>query len=193
MTKSVIYIVACAEYVKVGRATNIKTRLSGLQIGNPLPCTLIHKADVDRSIAHKAEALAHAKLAKFRHTGEWFAAPVDVARDAVDAACQEAMVDIPQDGLTMQQIGVELATEVLKRKPSQILTEQHRFDYCYAYRTHFDEFDIGPMDRNEARLVINWKPGEPKPAGSLPLMTKKLWTEQVALRASREAALMVAA
>jgi hypothetical protein len=63
--------VSCA--VKIGKADNIKTRLSDLQTGNPNPLSVIHSIRYESSEqAFRMEKKLHRTYHKFRKEGEWF-------------------------------------------------------------------------------------------------------------------------
>lgn len=172
-----IYVISCAGFVKVGKADDVQKRLVSMRTGNPLPCVVEHTSTVERSLAHKAEAIAHSILAEHRRSGEWFDVSVAVAKAAVEHAC-DVVIPRTSPALTMQEIGVEMARETLTRRKSEVLTEIDRFDYCYTYRTDFHGFSVGPMSRAEASRIVNWKAGEARPTGCLPKMTAKLWKAQ---------------
>lgn len=71
--------------VKVGRARDPKTRLAGLQIGNPAPLNLLIQIPfVDRLAAADFETRFHAAYDHERIAGEWFAMSADRAVAAVE-------------------------------------------------------------------------------------------------------------
>ena len=71
--KAYVYFITDGRYVKVGKATNIKTRLSDLQVSNPRPLTCIAIIPcTDIKAAHQAEHILHRRFTKYRMGGEWF-------------------------------------------------------------------------------------------------------------------------
>lgn len=67
-----LYLIQCGEYIKIGRADNVKLRLSQLKAANPYPVKLLK---VVKGAGHLEHEL-HEKYKKYHHTGEWFALPV---------------------------------------------------------------------------------------------------------------------
>lgn len=179
---SYIYAIACGDHIKVGKANNPESRLSSIQTGNPLPCALIHAASVPGSMVYQAEKLAHDRLAAHRKAGEWFVAPQAEVVAAIDAAILEASERPqpapaerpPRSGLDLYEIGIELARETMEGFVSEVLTEQDRFDYNYVYRTNPVGLNTYPMAEDEARHVIKWKRGEPRPPGATPALMPHL-------------------
>lgn len=66
-----VYFIACGDFVKVGRAFDVATRLGELQVGNPVELTLLATLPGERV----AEARLHRMLAPERARGEWFCGP----------------------------------------------------------------------------------------------------------------------
>lgn len=91
-----VYIVQCGEYVKVGIAGNIHTRIIDLQIGNPLPILFswlsppFHEED-----ARDVERAIHAKMASMRVRGEWFAAPPSRAEKIAKSETLKKLESLP--------------------------------------------------------------------------------------------------
>lgn len=56
--------------IKIGRASNVKSRVSGLQNGNSSKLWLLLEADVYNSVEYEKEL--HRKFSKYRIRGEWF-------------------------------------------------------------------------------------------------------------------------
>lgn len=82
-----VYFIACAGFVKIGRAWTVKGRFTALRVGNPLPMTplgFIYEPD-DR-VATMTEQRIHERLAAFRHRGEWFSDTPEVRRVIADLA-----------------------------------------------------------------------------------------------------------
>lgn len=67
----VIYLIGCegTPFFKVGRAVDPGKRLRTLQVGCPLKLHIV-RCWAEESSGH--EAMAHARLWRFRHRGEWF-------------------------------------------------------------------------------------------------------------------------
>lgn len=79
--------------IKIGHATNVKTRLHSLQIGNWQQLDVLHTVTVPLFTAKGAEAALHKRFASHRVRGEWFAAPLSLLKPALDAiaiAAQDA-------------------------------------------------------------------------------------------------------
>lgn len=73
--KSYVYAILDeqSESVKIGKANNIVTRMSELQVGNPNQLKLIaYTSCVNAQHAHIVERRIHKKFADLRGMGEWF-------------------------------------------------------------------------------------------------------------------------
>jgi hypothetical protein len=71
-----VYFVECQQLIKVGSATDVRDRVSCLQVGCPYELTLLGTIRG----GHRAESALHGALNGFRFRGEWFSAPVVVRR-----------------------------------------------------------------------------------------------------------------
>jgi hypothetical protein len=58
--------------IKVGVATNVKSRLRGLQTGSPVKLKVFHAIRVPAKRAFIIEWAVHDRLAKYELEGEWF-------------------------------------------------------------------------------------------------------------------------
>lgn len=68
--KSYVYILECQGYYKIGKANDLKSRVTHFQTGNPFPITVVFsKASV---FATSLEPALHELLAELRVAGEWF-------------------------------------------------------------------------------------------------------------------------
>jgi excisionase family DNA binding protein len=67
-TTSGVYAIACGQYVKIGKARNIKRRMATLQACNPEPLKLLAVLSEDPA----DETMFHQRFAAYRHSGEWF-------------------------------------------------------------------------------------------------------------------------
>lgn len=76
-----VYIVQCNQYFKIGKADDIRTRLSGLQSGCPHELTLI--ATLKRKNAMIAEKQIHEYLKEYRTRGEWFLLSVEQVKTLI--------------------------------------------------------------------------------------------------------------
>ena len=65
---SVVYVVACGDFVKIGTTTNLSMRIKTLDAMNPYPVRLL--ASIKG--AHGAEATLHRHFRSSHHRGEWF-------------------------------------------------------------------------------------------------------------------------
>ena len=71
--KHYVYFISDGEYVKIGIAGDIQSRLAGLQSGNPKPLHLLHSIEcVDRIQAMALEKILHRYFGVYRMVGEWF-------------------------------------------------------------------------------------------------------------------------
>lgn len=89
-----IYVIGMPgiQAVKVGYATDIAARLSGLQTGSPFPMAVLLERKV--SSAPAVEAALHQRFDSKRVRGEWFDLGPDAAR-IVGEACDEITADLP--------------------------------------------------------------------------------------------------
>jgi hypothetical protein len=76
---SFVYIIGEMEtiYVKIGHTTNLKARLSGVQVGNPRKLRILsawHGTESD-------EVGFHSMFRRYRREGEWFDLPECILRD----------------------------------------------------------------------------------------------------------------
>ena len=79
-TCSGVYAVLGAEhYVKIGKAANIRDRLSNLQTANPVPLELLAVLSNDP----ESEASFHARWIRWRRDGEWFELSTDMCEAIV--------------------------------------------------------------------------------------------------------------
>ncbi|MCH8837633.1 MAG: GIY-YIG nuclease family protein [Candidatus Marinimicrobia bacterium] len=63
----------CKNFIKIGIAKDICTRLSELQVGNPFPVFYVWSSrSLHREDAHKIEKMLHHQFAHSRERGEWF-------------------------------------------------------------------------------------------------------------------------
>lgn len=63
-----VYFARCGEQIKIGIASNVKSRITSLQVASPQPIELLGAV---RGTAHDERAL-HERLAPHRVSGEWF-------------------------------------------------------------------------------------------------------------------------
>jgi excisionase family DNA binding protein len=67
-----VYLILGAERVKIGYATHPENRLRDMQLGSPVPLTLVRA--IPTHAAEKLERKLHERYAAHRLHGEWFAA-----------------------------------------------------------------------------------------------------------------------
>lgn len=67
-----LYFIRCGEYVKIGRADNINSRMSQLKSMNPYPLELIKVLENEGY----REKEFHEKYEKYHHQGEWYGCEV---------------------------------------------------------------------------------------------------------------------
>lgn len=65
-----VYLVRCAQYVKIGVSNNISKRVSALTGANPLPIELLYSTEVINALY--VEKLLHLKYREFNTHHEWF-------------------------------------------------------------------------------------------------------------------------
>ncbi len=76
-TGGFIYVMECAGFYKIGWSVNPRTRLMSIQVGSPLPVTLV--GVIEGSVMNEAEW--HEAFSDKRVRGEWFALTAeDVSR-----------------------------------------------------------------------------------------------------------------
>jgi DNA-binding transcriptional regulator YdaS (Cro superfamily) len=121
-----LYIIQCDNFIKIGIARNLNSRLSSMQSGNPKE--LVLKAFFETGLAKKAEKKAHAKLSKYRVTGEWFDCSFEDARKAVLLAINEVnqereeMVRISESFVIETRNG-ETLTDAMRRQSAENLNK----------------------------------------------------------------------
>lgn len=74
-----VYIIKCLDYYKIGYATNVSSRLSQLQTGNPFSLKLIVK--IESCNAEELEKEIHSRFADYLIRGEWFSLNNDLIMD----------------------------------------------------------------------------------------------------------------
>ena len=81
-----LYIMTCAEFVKVGFAQDVERRLFDLQSGNPFPMAIAAHAPVSLYYAPQIERVAHELLRAFHHSREWFRVDLATAKEVTTLA-----------------------------------------------------------------------------------------------------------
>lgn len=67
--------------IKIGKSASVRERMTALQISTPYKLELLGQVDCkDDLTAARVEKQAHADLAAFRLSGEWFSASAEVIR-----------------------------------------------------------------------------------------------------------------
>jgi hypothetical protein len=66
-----VYLLKCQDYYKIGIATDVQKRISGMQTGSPYPISLVASVQVDNPLSLEKEL--HAMYSSRHHRGEWFA------------------------------------------------------------------------------------------------------------------------
>ena len=80
--------------LKIGRADNLASRLSALQVSSSEPMKVWGSMEVARFYVREAESLAHAELAAHRVRGEWFDVPLDRAMQAIGNGIAQATPEV---------------------------------------------------------------------------------------------------
>jgi len=65
---SFVYFIECGDYIKIGYATSVRSRLSNLAIATPFPLKVLATIDGDKH----TESTLHTRFADAFHKGEWF-------------------------------------------------------------------------------------------------------------------------
>ncbi|RLI72248.1 MAG: hypothetical protein DRP02_02220 [Candidatus Gerdarchaeota archaeon] len=68
--KSILYLIQCGEFVKIGVTDNLQKRIKTFQTGNPFPLKVLYARDFHN--AKRIERNLHRKYKKHRHRLEWF-------------------------------------------------------------------------------------------------------------------------
>lgn len=101
-----------SKYIKIGKANNVERRIMELQIGNPVPLTLIDKVRCKSEFhAKQVEKLAHNIFYKQRRHGEWFnlsAKHEKQLQSLIERAAQAYMIGDQLDEELDQRLAREL-------------------------------------------------------------------------------------
>jgi excisionase family DNA binding protein len=65
-----VYVVRCQNFVKIGKATNVESRIKSLQAANPLELEVLKV--LTEGNGHQLELELHKRFAAQRHRLEWF-------------------------------------------------------------------------------------------------------------------------
>lgn len=85
MRTSYVYLIGAERGpIKIGHATNAKSRLSTLQVGNWEPLSILHSVSVPWMAAPKIESALKQQYQERRVRGEWFAVPLEVLRPSLE-------------------------------------------------------------------------------------------------------------
>lgn len=71
------------QFVKVGVANRVESRLISLQSGSPFPLSVGHYLPCDKKDAVNIERFAHWQLAEHHTIGEWFSCSLEAAIEAI--------------------------------------------------------------------------------------------------------------
>lgn len=71
--KGFIYLLESNGYYKLGRASNLQSRLNSIQVGNPMPVRLLSRAY--SFYPEKDEKVMHQMFKDFKVRGEWYKLP----------------------------------------------------------------------------------------------------------------------
>jgi hypothetical protein len=84
-----IYVIKSGAYLKIGFTSgeNTSSRLKVLQVGNPVPLSVVFEVSIDEKAmmakTSEVEAEIHKELAAYRGIGEWFAIGANEAIDKI--------------------------------------------------------------------------------------------------------------
>lgn len=84
--REVYAIQAAPGHIKIGHSVHARERLKALQIGTPVPLSVVYVARVPGALVRDIEGTVHAELKAHHLGGEWFAIDVEQARAAIDRA-----------------------------------------------------------------------------------------------------------
>lgn len=71
--KCFVYFISDGQFVKIGKAKNVKSRLSSIQVSSPRECKILALIPcADEASALKAEQILHSRFSEYRMSGEWF-------------------------------------------------------------------------------------------------------------------------
>ena len=71
-----VYFISDGEYIKIGKADDVKKRLNILQVGNPKTLQIIQVIECkDAETAYKLEHFLQKLFQSFNYKGEWFQIP----------------------------------------------------------------------------------------------------------------------
>lgn len=79
-----LYLIRSGHLVKIGRASNMRMRLSNLCVDNPHGVELVAYYEVPRLVGKHIELLMHAIFADLNPDGEWFEIPPEQAQSAIE-------------------------------------------------------------------------------------------------------------
>lgn len=80
--KGWVYFLSAGSFIKIGYATDVVTRIRGLETGSPVAITLLHKERGNM----EDEARYHKRFADLRERGEWFRNEGDLAAHIASVA-----------------------------------------------------------------------------------------------------------
>ena len=91
-----VYAIRCGEWIKIGVAHDIASRMGGMRVNCPYPLTLVGSRQFPRAAdALRVEAAIHRELAAQLHFGEWFKdAPADPVAVLMAAYAREGLEPI---------------------------------------------------------------------------------------------------
>lgn len=85
-----LYVAYCRGFAKIGITENIKTRIAGMQSGNPFPIETVFAQQMSRDEAMAAEHAALLALSDCHWFGDWFKASRSHARFVVESMVRKA-------------------------------------------------------------------------------------------------------
>ena len=85
-----LYLIRCKEFLKIGIANDVGSRIASLQTGNPYKLELLDAYQFDNPMP--VEQSLHQRFAQLRTNGEWFTlADADIQIAAAMARIPEVM------------------------------------------------------------------------------------------------------
>lgn len=144
MRTGYVYLIGADEGpIKIGHATNVRTRLASLQIGNWRPLTILHSVTVPWTVAPTIEGLVHDQFKEQRVRGEWFAVPLGVIKPTLERVAESYVTERAKGDWFSQQVCFALCDDPLRS-----------FKAVSAYRDTASKPGNGPYIASVNRLLL---------------------------------------
>ena len=183
---SFVYVLRQAEtdWIKIGKAKDVRRRVSQLQVGNPRKLELLHVVPADSGrTAIALEAHLHRRAGPDAVRGEWFAgAAADLVLIVLDGLTRRMVEVYDGGGLPPNVWSIlpppvrdpydeaewyEVAPGYWRAKDEEKVEALYR-QYCERAEAADDEAGIGPLPESQwPRIAHLFMDGEPLPAIAL--------------------------